>query len=105
MSTLDELRAANAGTIEWMESHSGSPLEESEEFDPVMAIVLELSGGVWDLFFSSDIDEPEEGVIQYISSPYMCGARTRADIVDLLKSERWDQMLVNLAVEHHSTRA
>ncbi len=105
MSTLDEFRAANADTIEWMESHSGSPLEESEEFDAVMAIVLELSGGVWDMFFSSDIDEPEDDVIRYISSPYMCGARTRADIVDLLKSERWDQMLVNLAVEHDSTRA
>lgn len=102
MSTLDAIRAANSSAIEWMESRSGSPSEEAEEFDPTMAIVLELSAGEWDLFFDSNFDEQEEGVIQYITSPYMCGARTRADIIGLLKSELWDGMLLDLAVEHDS---
>lgn len=102
MNTFEAMCIANIEAIDWMESQPGSPSDFVEEIDPFMAIVLRLEDdGRWNLFFSFDIEKDrDEESISYLSWPHIYGARTRADVIDLLKAEAWQHILKSMSIEH-----
>lgn len=102
--TLAGMHAANDECIEWMESRVGSPEEEAEEMYPFLAIVVKLKdGGGWDVSFSFDLNKDvDESDTAYVSWPHLMGARTRADVVELLKSDFWRPEIDSMAQQYAS---
>lgn len=112
VDTLASMRAANDECIEWMESRTGSLEEEADEIFPFLALVLKLQDeGGWDVSFSFDLNKDADGSnIAYVAFPHLMGARTRTDVVELLKSEIWRSELSRLAqqyatVDHSSVQS
>lgn len=104
VDTLASMRAANDECIEWMESRVGSPEEEAEDMFPFLALVVKRQDdGGWDVSFSFDLDKDvDESDIAYVSWPHLMGARTRADVVELLKSDIWRSEINSMAQQYAS---
>lgn len=102
--TLAGMHAANDECIEWMESRVGSPEEEAEEMYPFLALVVKRQDdGGWDVSFSFDLDrDVDESDVAYVSWPHLMGARTRADVVTLLKSDTWRSEINGRAQQYAS---